>query len=116
LSDFGWPAISIMIGILLVAFLAVYVFKIRRELKSGFPLQDERTERITGKAAIGTYYVTFLFIVILLFWMIFSTEVPSLPEIDTGYTLIAVMMVMGLSFGGLSWLYARKEGQIEDSD
>ena len=111
-----WPVISIMIGILLVAFLAVYVFKIRRELKSGYPLQDERTERITGKAAMGTYYVTFLFVVILEFWIIFSTEVPSLPEIDTGYTLIAVMMVMGFSFGGLSWLYARREGQIEDSD
>ena len=116
MSDFSWPVISITIGGLLIALLAVYFFKIRRELKSGYPFHDERTERITGKAAMGTYYVTLFFIVILLFWMIFSTEVPSLPEIDTGYTLIAVMMVKGFSFGALSWYYARKEGQFEDSD
>lgn len=116
MSDFDWPFISIMIGGVLIALLAVYLFKIRRELKSGFPLQDERTERIQGKAAIGTYYVTFIFIVILELWMVFSTEVPILPEVDTGYTLIAVMLVMGFSFGLLSWLYARKEGQFENSD
>ena len=116
MSDFGWPVISIMIGIVLIAFLAVYVFKIRRELKSGFPFQDERTERIQGKAAIGTYYVTFIFLVILALWITFSSEVPILPEIEIGYVPIAVMLVMGFTFGLLSWLYARREGGFEDSD
>jgi uncharacterized membrane protein len=70
LSDFNWPVTSIMISGFLIALLAVYLFKIRRELKSGYPLKDERTERITGKAAMGTYYVTVFFIIILLFWVI----------------------------------------------
>lgn len=116
MSDFNWPIISIMIGGVLIALLAVYLFKIRRELKSGYPLNDERTERISGKAAMGTYYVTLLFVIIMELWITFSTEVPILPEIDAGYPLIAVMMVMGISFGALSWLYARREGQVEDSD
>jgi hypothetical protein len=116
LIDLNFPVISIMIGGVLIAFLAVYFLKIRRELKSGYPLKDERTERITGKAAMGTYYVTLLFVVILELLITFSTEVPVLPEIETGYILIAVMLVMGFSFGGLNWLYARREGQVEDSD
>jgi uncharacterized membrane protein len=116
LSDFQWPVISMMIGIVLIAFLAVYVFKIRRELKSGFPLRDERTERIQGKAAIGTYYVVFIFLVILGLWITFSPEVLNLPEIEAGYVPIAVMLVMGFTYGLLMWLYARREGQVEDSN
>jgi uncharacterized membrane protein len=115
LSDFSWPVISISIGILLIALLAVYVFKIRRELKSGYPLKDERTERIQGKAAIGTYYVVFIFLVILALWITFSSEL-SLPEIEIGYVPIAVMLVMGFTYGLLMLLYARREGSVEDSN
>ncbi len=114
MSGLSWPFISVMIGGFIIALLAVYILKIRRELKSGYPLRDERTEKIAGKAAIGTYYVTSVFLVTLLLWMIFSTEVPSLPEIDTGYTLVAVILVMGLSNGALNWFYARREGRLED--
>jgi hypothetical protein len=104
-----WPNISILIGGIVISLLAAYLLKIRKDLKSGYPLEDERTERLNGKAAMGTYYITIFFIIIELFWMIFSTEVPSLPEIDTGYTLLAVMIVMGASFGILRWAYGRKE-------
>jgi drug/metabolite transporter (DMT)-like permease len=116
LTDLNWPVISIIIGGVLIAVLAVYLFKIRRELMSGFPLKDERTERISGKAAMGTYYVTLLFVVIMELWITFGDEVSILPEIETGYILIAVMLVMGFSFGVLNWLYARREGRVEDSD
>lgn len=104
-----WSTISILIGGILISLLAAYLLKIRKDLKSGYPIEDERTQRLNGKAAMGTYYVTIFFIVFELLWIIFSNEAPSLPEIDTGYTLLAVMIVMGASFGILRWIYGRKE-------
>ena len=72
-------------------------------------MQDERTSKIQGKAALGTYYITFAFMVSVLIWNIFGNELLSfLPELDTGYTVIAIMLVMGFSFGLLSWYYAKK--------
>ena len=110
MSDTVWPTVSILIGGIVISLLAAYLLKIRKDLKSGYPLADERTERLNGKAAMGTYYITIFFIAIELLWMIFSSETPSLPEIDTGYTLLAVMIVMGASFGILRWIYGKKEG------
>jgi hypothetical protein len=109
MSDAIWPTISILIAAIIISVLAAYLLKIRKDLKSGYPVDDERTEKLNGKAAMGTYYITIFFIIGELLWMIFSTEVPSLPEIDTGYTLLAAMIVMGTSFGVLRWLYGRKE-------
>ena len=109
MSEAVWPTVSMLIGAILISLLAAYILKIRKDLKSGYPVADERTEKLNGKAAIGTYYITLFFIVAELLWMIFSTEVPSLPEIDTGYTLLAVIVVMGASFGILRWIYGRKE-------
>jgi uncharacterized membrane protein len=109
MNETVWPTVSILIGAILVSLLAAYLLRIRKDLKSGYPLEDERTERLNGKAAMGTYYIT-IFIVIELLWIIFSNEKPSLPEIDTGYTLVAVMIVMGASFGTLRWIYGKKVG------
>lgn len=109
MSDTIWPALSILIAGLLISVLAAYLLKIRKDLKSGYPIADERTERLNGKAAMGTYYITIFFTVGELLWIIFSNEIPSLPEIDTGYTLLAVIVVMGASFGLLRGIYGRKE-------
>ncbi|MBN1683158.1 hypothetical protein JW865_06365 [Candidatus Bathyarchaeota archaeon] len=111
MSELGWPIISLFIGGTLIAFLALYLFKIRRELKAGYPLKDERTERITGKAAMGTYYVTLFFLVAQCFWILLGYEVMHLPEIEAGWYSISTMMVMGFSFGILNWYYVRKEEQ-----
>jgi putative transcriptional regulator len=96
----------------LIAVLAAYLLRIRKDLKSGYPLEDERTEKLNGKAAMGTYYITVFFIVIELLWMIFSTEVPSPPEID-----IRLYSIGGDdSHGRLFWnpqVDLRKKGSID---
>ena len=71
-------------------------------------MKDERTSKIQGKAALGTYYITLAFMVSIMLWNIFGNEFLSLPELETGYTVIAVMLVNGISFALLSWYYAKK--------
>jgi len=103
-----WPIVSISIALTVIVIGVLYVLMISRERKAGYPLQDERTSRINGKAALGTYYIAVFFIAAEMLWMIFVRESLGLPEPDTGYMLLAVMLVLAGSFGGLRWYYGRK--------
>jgi UDP-N-acetylmuramyl pentapeptide phosphotransferase/UDP-N-acetylglucosamine-1-phosphate transferase len=95
--------------IILVAIFVIW--RVQKEKKAGYPMQDERTSKIQGKAALGTYYISLAFMVSIMLWNIFGNEfLTFLPELDTGYTVIAIMLVSGFSFGLLSWYYAKKGG------
>ena len=71
-------------------------------------MKDERTSKIQGKAALGTYWINFTFMVSLLVLNIIGNEFLNLPELEMGWTVIAMMLVSGISFGLLSWYYAKK--------
>jgi UDP-N-acetylmuramyl pentapeptide phosphotransferase/UDP-N-acetylglucosamine-1-phosphate transferase len=109
MTAFGWPIILILNAVLIILLAIFLIWTVQKNKKSGYPMQDERTSQIQGKAALGTYYITLAFMVSILLWNIFGNEFLNfLPELDTGYTVIAIMLVMGFSFGLLSWYYAKK--------
>jgi len=103
-----WPVISVSIALVLVVIGVLFIWTIRRETRSGYPLQDERTSMINGKAALRAYYIGYFFMVAELLWIIFGREFLGLPEPHTGYMLLAAMMVLSGSFGILRWYYGKK--------
>jgi len=105
---FGWPIILILNAVLIILLGIFVIWKTQRDRKAGYPLRDERTSKIQGKAALGTYYISLAFMVSTLVWIIVGNEFLNLPEIDTGWTVIAIMLVSGISYGLLSWYYAKK--------
>ena len=105
---FGWPIILIINALLIILLGIFVIWKTQRDRKAGYPLRDERTSKIQGKAALGTYYISLAFMVSTLVWIIVGNEFLNLPEIDTGWTVIAIMLVSGISYGLLSWYYAKK--------
>ena len=108
MSEFVWPTILILNAILVLLVGVLVLWKIHKDKKSGYPTQDERTQKISGKAAMGTYYITLAFMISLNLFIIFGTEFLNLPELDAGWAIIATMLVMGISNGLLSWYYSRK--------
>jgi UDP-N-acetylmuramyl pentapeptide phosphotransferase/UDP-N-acetylglucosamine-1-phosphate transferase len=109
MTTYGWPIILILNAVILILLAIFLIWMVQKNKKSGYPMQDERTSKIQGKAALGTYYITFAFMVSIMLWNIFGNEFLNfLPELDTGWTVIAIMLVMGFSFGLLSWYYAKK--------
>jgi len=103
-----WPIASVSIALTVLVLGVLFVWMLSRERKSGYPRQDERTSRINGKAALGTYYIGIFFMVAELLWLIFAREFLGQPEPEAGYMLVATMLVLGGSFGGLRWYYGRK--------
>jgi uncharacterized membrane protein len=109
MSDFVWPTILIMNAVLVLLVGVIVLWKVHKEKKSGYPIQDERTTKISGKAAIGTYYISLAFMVSLSLFIIFGTEFFDLPDLEAGWAIISIMLVSGFSYGLLSWYYSKKE-------
>ena len=109
MTTYGWPIILILNAVIIIIVAIFVIWIVQKEKKAGYPMRDERTSKIQGKAALGTYYITLAFMVSILMWNMFGNEfITFLPELETGYTVIAIMLVMGFSFGLLSWYYAKK--------
>jgi len=109
MSDFVWPTILILNAVIVVLVGLFVLWKIRKDKKSGYPAQDERTLKISGRAAIGTYYISLAFMISLNLFIIFGTEFFDLPDLEAGWAVIAIMLVSGFSYGLLSWYYSKKE-------
>ena len=109
MATFGWPIILILNAVIIILVAIFVIWTVQKNKKAGYPMQDERTSKIQGKAAIGTYYITLSFMISILVWNIFGNEfLTFLPELEVGYTVMAIMLVSGISFALLSWYYAKK--------
>jgi len=103
-----WLVISSSIMLILTVLGMAFFWRIRREMRSGYPMQDERTSIINGKAALRAYWIGYAFMIAEMLWLIFGRELLGLPEPDAGYVLLAAMIVLSGSFGILRWYYGRK--------
>jgi Na+/H+ antiporter NhaD/arsenite permease-like protein len=110
-TDFIWPIISIAILALIILIGVLLFWKTRamlKERKSGFPLKDERTQKLNGKAA---YYAMFIcqYFILAYVWVTFvGREFFGMPEIEAGYPMIATLLVSALSFLALRAYFGRK--------
>jgi len=107
-TDFVWPTILIINAVLIVLVGILVIWKVHRNKKAGYPTNDERTIKITGRAAIGTYYISLAFMISMAMFIIFGNEFLDLQELDAGWAIISIMLVNGFSYGLLSWYYSRK--------
>jgi len=111
MADSIWPIISFGIIALIILIGVLLLWKMKRQLKekkSGFPLADERTQKLNGKAA---YYAMFIcqYFILAYVWVTFiGREFFGMPEIEAGYPMIATLLVSALSFLVLRWYLGRK--------
>jgi UDP-N-acetylmuramyl pentapeptide phosphotransferase/UDP-N-acetylglucosamine-1-phosphate transferase len=108
MTYFVWPIILIVNAVLVLLVGVFVLWKLHKDKKSGYPTKDERTIKISGKAAIGTYWISLAFMISLALFNIFGKEFLALPELDAGWAIIAIMLVTGISNALLSWYYSRK--------
>ena len=108
MADFTWPIVSMGIIALLILIPALVIWKTLKDKKSGFPLGDERTKKLTWKAG---YYAMFMgqYFILAYIWASFiGREFFGMPEIEAGYPMIAALLASALSFLVLRWHFGRK--------
>ena len=108
MADFTWliPSGGILALIILIGILVIW--KTLKEKKSGFPLGDERTKKLTWKAGYYAMFMGQYFIIAYLLVNIVGTEFFGMPEIEAGYPMIAALLVSSVSFLVLRWHFGRK--------
>jgi cytochrome b561 len=106
-----WPVISAMILAIGVLIGILAIWRKLEDRKSGFPAQDERTKKVTGKAATYAFYIGSYFMVALMIANLINLELTGLPLLDVGYALVISLLVQSLTFGGLR-LYFNRKGEF----
>ena len=108
MADFTWAITSMGILALIVLIGVLALWKRLKDKKSGFPLADERTQKLNGKAAYYAMFMCQYFILAYLLVNIVGREFFGMPEIEAGYPMIAALLVSALSFLVLRWYLGRK--------
>jgi len=94
-------AIVVLVGV-------VVVWKMVRDRKSGYPIQDERTQKINGKAALYSLLIGVYFMLGLLWVLLIGEMLLDYAVLDAMPALIMSSLVFSLSFIGLRWYLSRK--------
>jgi hypothetical protein len=108
MADVTWLIESMGILALIILIGIAALWKTLKEKKSGFPIADERTQKINGKAAYYALFMGQYFIISILLLMLVGREFLGMPEIEAGYPLIASLLVSSLSYLALRWHFGRK--------
>ena len=97
-------------GILVTTVLiGIFVFwKMLKDRRLGFPLKDERTQKITGTAATYAFYIGSYFMIALMAVNLLNQEFTGVPLLETGYALVLSVLVQSLAFIGIQAYLNRK--------
>jgi hypothetical protein len=108
MAHITWSFMSIGILALMILIGVLVLWKRLKEKKSGYPLADERTQKLNWKAAYYAMFMTQYFIVAYLLVNIVGREFLGVPEIEAGYPMIGALLVSSVSFLVLRWHFGRK--------
>jgi len=93
----------------LVALIGVLtVWRIIKDKRSGFPVKDERTLRIEGKASRYTFLVGIYFMVVLMYYSLLGVEFLGWPELGALYALLSSLLVMIGAYFGFRWYFGSR--------
>ena len=108
LSNIPWSVVSggILVTIVVIGIFAVW--RLLKERRSGFPLKDERTQKITGTAAYYAFYIGTYFMLALMGVNLLNQEFIGTPLFETGYALVISVLVQSLAFIGIQTYLSRK--------
>ena len=103
-----WPITGFGILGIIVAVGVLVVWRIIKDRRSGYPTGDERTQRITGKAATYALHIGMYCTIALVSVNIISREFYGSYAFEEGYALIALLLIYSLSYLGLRFYFDKK--------
>ena len=108
MANIPWSVVSggILVTIVVIGIFAVW--RLLKERRSGFPLKDERTQKITGTAAYYAFYIGTYFMLALMGVNLLNQEFTGTPLLETGYALVISVLVQSLAFIGIQTYLSRK--------
>ena len=98
-----------VIGLLIVVVAIYTLWTITKSKKSGFPLEDERTTKISGKAYKAGFLIGACYLVALNFYNIISIEFLGGGPLESMPVINSALIIMGVTVIALKSYLDRKE-------
>jgi uncharacterized membrane protein len=107
--DLPWSGMSGVILAIIVILGVFLIWRMLKESRSGFPLKDERTQKVSGKAAYYAFHLGSYFMIALMLLNILSNEFRGVYLLDGWYALNFTIIVQSLMYLGFRLYYERKD-------
>ena len=104
-----WPLAIPAIGLAIAAIAVYTIWNITKTKKSGFPLADERTAKIAGKAFQAGFLVGAYYLIALNFINIISIEFLGGGPLESMPVINSTLIIMGITVITLMTYLQRKE-------
>ncbi|MFH0849309.1 MAG: hypothetical protein V1924_00035 [Candidatus Bathyarchaeota archaeon] len=104
-----WTTAIPLIAALIVAIGAYAMWRTIKERRSGFALQDERTTRIQGRAAIVAFNLGTWYLILLNFYNMYRIEFLGLEELGSMPVINSAVILMGVTYIALYTYLSRRE-------
>ena len=111
MTNIPWPVASVGILVTIVLIGIFVIWRLLKEKKSGFPLKDERTQKITGTTATYTFYISSYFTLALMLVNLLNEIFTDMPLLETGYALLISVLVQSFTFAGIL-AYLNRKGDL----
>ena len=103
--------ISLLIPLILVVFMVFFITRRYRDIKQGIPFEDERSKKVTTRAAAMSFYVSLYWLLFISFFESSFARMFGVEHLDAGQTVgggIAGMAILFFVF----WIYYDRKGKL----
>jgi len=107
--DTIWITTIPLIALLIVSLGTYWLYKIIRERRSGYPLKDERTIKIQGRASTVAFYLGSWYLILLNFYNMYRIEFQGLTELGSMPVINSAVILMGVTYGASAFYFNRVE-------
>ena len=109
MNNLPWSEVTSLILATVIISGVFFIWKMYKELRSGFPLKDERTQRVSGKAAYYAFYIGSYFMLVLMLVNIVNREFRGAYLLDGWYALAFSIIVQSLMYFGFQQYFNGRE-------
>jgi len=100
--------IAFIIPLLIIVFMAFFIIRRYRDIKSGMPLEDERSKRVMTQAASKSFYVTLYWLLFISFFESSLAGAFGAEHLDASQTVGGGILGMAVAWF-VFWLYYNKK-------
>lgn len=101
-------ALNVALILALGGFTARRWWTTLQEQRAGYPVKDERTLHIEGRAGHYSFLVTMYFMLGLLWYSFLGVSILGMPDLDMGYALLIPLLVGSVTNLWLRWYFGKK--------
>ncbi len=104
-------SIAIIIPLIAVLFMAFFIRSKYKDVKEGLPMEDERSRKVTTRAAAMSFYVTLYWLLFISFFEECFAKISGVEKLDVSQTTGIGIAGMALAFF-IFWIYYNKKGKL----